>query len=146
MASRWLFKEEPECYSFVDLEREGHTVWDGISNALALIHLRKVQAGDSIFCYHTGKEKAVVGVMEAISLPYADPKENNPKLAVVDVKFVRKFARPVTLSELKADSTFADWELLKISRLSVMPVPDLIWKKIEALAAKPAKGTSAKGK
>ena len=134
MSGRWLFKEEPDCYSYADLERDGSTIWDGITNSLALIHLRKVKKGDKVFCYHTGKEKAVVGIMEVTSDPYADPKEDNPKLVVVDVKPVKKLIHPVKLADIKADEAFAEWELIRIGRLSVMPVPDKLWKKIEAMS------------
>ena len=130
----WLFKEEPGCYSFTDLERDGGTTWSGVTNALAQIHLRAIKKGDSILYYHTGDEKAVVGVMEAASDASPDPDDEKGKRVVVKVKPVRRLKKPVPLSDLKADKAFADWELVRISRLSVMPVPPAIWKKIEKLA------------
>ena len=130
----WLFKTEPECYSWDDLVRDQKTVWDGIANALALKHLRTAKKGDQAFIYHTGDERAIIGIAEVVSNPYPDPKEENDKLVVVDVKLRAKLARPVTLSDIKADPAFAGWELLRISRLGVMPVPEKMWKRIEELA------------
>ncbi|GBD37413.1 hypothetical protein HRbin36_02544 [bacterium HR36] len=130
----WLFKEEPEHYSFDDLLREGQTCWDGVSNALAQKNLAQVRKGDRIFYYHTGTEKAIVGIMEAVSDAYHPAGES--KLYVVDVRPGKKFARPVTLAEIKALPQCAAWELVRLPRLSVMPVPDSIWKLILQLAQK----------
>jgi predicted RNA-binding protein with PUA-like domain len=132
--ARWLFKEEPDHYSYADLERDGQTIWDGVANNQALQNLRKVAKKDLILYYHTGNEKAVVGIMAAVSDPYPDPREGDPKLAVVDVKPVRRLARPVTLAKIKADPIFAGWDLIRNSRLSVMPVSAAQWKRIEAIA------------
>lgn len=131
----WLFKEEPETYSFAALEKDGTTTWTGVTNALAQKHLRAVKKGDRIFFYHTGKEKAVVGVMEATADAVPDPADKAGKLVMVTVKPVRKLKTPVTLAAIKADKAFAAWELVRQARLSVMPVPDDLWKKIEAMAA-----------
>lgn len=120
----WLFKEEPSHYSFADLERDGQAVWDGVKNALALIHLRAVQPGDRIFLYHTGQEKAVIGEMEALKA----------RAGVVTVTPVRRLSRPVTLTEIKEHALCQDWELVRNSRLSVMPVPPAIWRWIETIA------------
>jgi len=130
----WLFKEEPSHYSFDDLVGDNKTVWAGIENNLALIHLRNVTNGDCVFLYHTGDEKAVVGIMEVTKGCYQDPKRNDPRLVVVDVKPVSKLARPVTLAEIKANRKFADFELVKNSRLSVMPVTREQWAEIERMA------------
>jgi predicted RNA-binding protein with PUA-like domain len=129
----WLFKEEPEHYSIDQLFKDKKATWSGVSNNLALKHMRAVSKGDQVLYYHTGKEKAVVGVMEVVKGPYADPEEDDPKLVVVDVKPVRRFARPVTLAEIKANPKFADFALVRISRLSVMPVTGEQWKAIEKL-------------
>ena len=128
----WLFKQEPSCYSFADLERDGQTTWDGISNATALKNLRAVKNGDKVLFYHTGDEKAVVGVMEVASDPRPDPA--NEKGVVLDVTFVKRLKTPVPLAAIKADEVFKDWELVRISRLSVMPCPPALWKKIEAMS------------
>jgi predicted RNA-binding protein with PUA-like domain len=130
----WLFKEEPAHYSFDDLVRDKKTVWDGVENNLALKHLRAVKKGDRAFFYHTGDEKAVVGVVEVIKPAYADPKQDNPRLVVVDVKPIARLNRPVTLAEIKANAKFADFALVRISRLSVMPVTPVQWAEIERMA------------
>jgi predicted RNA-binding protein with PUA-like domain len=134
--AHWLFKEEPETYSFANLERDGSTTWSGVTNALAQKHLRTIKKGDKVFFYHTGDEKAVVGVMEVTADPTPDPDDPAGKRVVVVVKPIRKLKAPVTLAAIKADKAFAAWELVRISRLSVMPVPEEIWKKIEKMGEK----------
>ena len=132
--ANWLFKEEPEHYSLDDLFRDKRAVWGGIENNLALKHLRSVKKGDRVFYYHTGKEKAVVGVMEVVTAPYPDPARDDPRFVVVDVKPVRRLDRPVSLAEIKSSSKFADFALVRMSRLSVMPVTDGQWAEIERLS------------
>ena len=122
MRARWLFKTEPSEFSYDDLERAGETVWDGIANALALIHLRKVRKGDLIVLYHTGGEKAAVGLVRAASDPYPDPKARDDKRVVVDLVPYRRWKTPVPLAAVKRDARLKDWELVTFSRLSVMPV------------------------
>lgn len=131
--ANWLFKEEPETYSFADLQRDGSTTWSGVSNPQAQKNLRAVKRGDRVFFYATGKEKAVVGVMEVAADPTPDPSDDSGKRVIVTVKPVRALATPVTLAAIKADKAFAKWELVKQPRLSVMPVPDALWAKIEKL-------------
>jgi predicted RNA-binding protein with PUA-like domain len=128
----WLFKQEPSSYSYQRLEEEGKTVWDGVTNNLALKHLRSVKKGDTAFFYHTGEEKSIAGVIEIASAPYPDPKDHS--LTVVDVKPAFSLKRPVSLKEIKTDAAFSGWELVRISRLSIMPVPDRLWKKIMAMS------------
>jgi predicted RNA-binding protein with PUA-like domain len=130
---RWLFKTEPEDYSFADLQHDGRTVWNGITNAQARIHLRKVAPGDLIWCYHTGDERAIVGLMKAVAGPRPDPNEHDPKSVVVDVEPVRKLARPLTLAAIKADPALAQWDLVRNSRLSVVPVSMEQWREVEQL-------------
>ena len=130
----FLFKEEPTHYSFDDLVGERKTVWSGVKNALAQKHLKSVKKGDRIFYYHTGEEKAVVGIAKAASDAYPDPKDRSGKLAVVEVAPVGKLPRPVTLAEIKATKALASMPLVRISRLSVMPVTDTEWAVIEKLA------------
>jgi predicted RNA-binding protein with PUA-like domain len=132
--ANWLVKEEPEHYNYDALVRDGHTVWAGVKNPLAQKHLRSIRKGDRIFYYHTGKEKAVVAIARAASDAYADPKDASGKLAVVDVVPEKKLARPVTLAEIKADAAFASFPLVRMSRLSVMPVSDAEWKRIEKMS------------
>jgi predicted RNA-binding protein with PUA-like domain len=114
--------------------KDKKTVWSGVKNPLAQKHLRSVRKGDRIFYYHTGDEKAVVGVARALGDAYPDPADRSGKAAVVDVAPVKKLARAVTLAEIKADKRFADFPLVRISRLSVMPVSDAEWQRIEKMS------------
>jgi predicted RNA-binding protein with PUA-like domain len=132
----WLFKEEPSCYSFADLEKDGSTVWDGITNNLARKNLRQVKKGDRILYYHTGKEKAVVGVMQASSDAGPDPKNKDTKAVIVKVEPLRRLPVPVTLEQIKADKSLAGWDLVRLSRLSVMPVNSEQWQRVEELSRK----------
>ena len=130
----WLFKEEPTHYSFDDFTKDKKTVWSGVKNPVAQKHLHAVKKGDRVFYYHTGDEKAVVGIAKALGNAYADPGDKSGKAAVVDIAPVRKLTRPVTLKEIKADPAFKDFPLVRISRLSVMPVTDAEWARIEKMA------------
>jgi len=132
----WLFKEEPTHYSYDDLVKDKKTSWSGVRNPLAQKHLRSVRKGDLVFYYHTGDEKAIVGVMKATGDAYPDPADKSGKLYAVDVTPVEKLGRPVTLAEIKADRRFAEFPLTRISRLSVMPVSATEWKLIEGLSRK----------
>ena len=135
----FLFKSEPDAYSWADLVREKRAVWDGISNALALKYLRTIHKGDTIVIYHTGDEKAAVGLATAASEPYADPKLDDPKRVVVDIKPERAFARAVPLSEFRADTVLRATELVRIPRLSVVPITGAQLERIAALGAKAPK-------
>lgn len=137
--ARWLFKEEPTAYNFADLERDGETVWEGVANALARKHLAAVRPGDEVFFYQTGKEKAVVGVMRVTAAGNEDGVQR------VKVKPVRRLAKPVTLAAIKADERFAGWELVRLARLSVMPVPDAVWARVEELAKAGPDGPTKSG-
>jgi predicted RNA-binding protein with PUA-like domain len=130
----WLFKEEPTHYSFEALANDKKTMWSGVKNPLAQKHLRGVKKGDRIFYYHTGDERAIVGVAKALSDAYPDPADKAHKQVVVDIAAVKKLTRPVTLAEIKADAAFRDFPLVRISRLSVMPVSDAEWTRIEKMA------------
>jgi len=130
----WLFKEEPTHYSYDDLAKDRKTSWSGVKNPLAQKHLRSVRQGDRVFYYHTGDEKAIVGVMKATGDAYPDPADRSGKLYAVDVAPVQKLGRPVTLKEIKADKRFAEFPLTRISRLSVMPVSEAEWTAIERLS------------
>jgi predicted RNA-binding protein with PUA-like domain len=131
----WLFKEEPSNYSFDALVRDGKTVWSGVKNPLAQKHLRAVKKGDRIFYYHTGDERSVIGMATALGDAYPDPDDKSGKAVVVDVGPVKALARPVTLAQIKADPAFKTFALVRISRLSVMPVTDAEWKRIEKMGA-----------
>ena len=130
----WLFKEEPTHYSYDDFVKDGTTAWSGVKNPVAQKHLHAVKKGDRIFYYHTGNEKSIVGIAKAIGNAYPDPKDNTGRLAVVDIAPVKKLKRPVTLKEIKAEPAFKDFPLVRISRLSVMPVTDGEWSRIEQLS------------
>jgi len=130
MANRWLLKTEPDEYSFAELLRDKRAVWSGVSNPLALKHLRGVRKGDELLIYHTGKIRAAVGLARAASDPYADPSKQDPKLVVVDVVPERTLKEPVTLDAIKASPAFRDFELVRLPRLSVMPVPAVLWTRI----------------
>jgi predicted RNA-binding protein with PUA-like domain len=129
----WLLKTEPSTYSFADLTREKHTRWDGITNPVALKYLRSAAVGDRALVYHTGDEKAAVGVAEIVKAAYPDPK--NDKLAVVDLKAKESLGKPVTLAALKAEPAFAESPLVRQGRLSFVPLTDVQWKRILELAA-----------
>jgi predicted RNA-binding protein with PUA-like domain len=131
---RWLLKTEPSVYSFDDLAAAKTATWDGVANAVALKHIRTMKKGDDLFIYHTGDEKAVVGTAKVTSAPYPDPNDPDAKLTVIDLKAGKRLAKPVTLATIKADPTFEGWDLIRIGRLSVMPVPDAMWQRIEELA------------
>ena len=131
---QWLFKEEPSNYSYDDLARDGKTSWTGVKNPLAQKHLRAVKKGDRIFFYHTGDEKAVVGIAKAAGAAYPDPKDTTGKLYAVAVEPVKKLETPVTLAAIKADKFFAPFALVRMSRLSVMPVDDEQWERILAMS------------
>jgi predicted RNA-binding protein with PUA-like domain len=128
--AQWLVKEEPEHYGYDQLERDRKTVWAGVRNPLAQKHLRTIRKGDRIFYYHTGKEKAVVAIARALGDAYPDPADSAGKSYVVDVAPEKRLARPVTLAAIKADRAFASFALVRMSRLSVMPVSDAEWTRI----------------
>ncbi|MGI0057490.1 MAG: EVE domain-containing protein [Nitrosarchaeum sp.] len=130
MVNYWLAKQEPDGprgYNFETLKKDKKTVWDGIHNNLALKHMREMKNGDLVLFYHTGNERQAVGIMEVISESYPNPKEDNKRFIVVDVKYKKSLKRSVTLDEMKKQKKFQNWELIRISRLSVMPVPKHIW-------------------
>jgi predicted RNA-binding protein with PUA-like domain len=129
---RWLVKEEPENYSFAQLQADGTTVWAGVKNPVAQRHLRTMKKGDRVFFYHTGKEKAVIGTATVAVEAYPDP--NNANLVVVELAAGKPLKRPVTLAEIKADKRFAAMPLVRIARLSVQPVTDEEWDLIESMS------------
>jgi predicted RNA-binding protein with PUA-like domain len=132
----FLLKTEPSTYSWADLVREGRTTWDGITNAAALIAIRQMKAGDEALIYHSGKDKAIIGIAKIVRSAYQDPKRADPKLAVVDVAPVKALKEPVPLSRIKAEKELADFGLVRISRLSTMPVSAKHRKLLEKLGVK----------
>lgn len=124
MPNHWLLKTEPSTYSWDDLEREKTAVWDGVTNPVALKNIAAMKPGDDALIYHTGDEKAVIGLARVTKAAYPDPKAKDPKLLVVEITPVRRVARPVTLQEIKADPQFGDSPLVRQGRLSVVPLTD----------------------
>lgn len=134
MPAYWILKSEPTAYSFDDLLRDKHTVWDGISNATALIHLRAMQPGDRAMIYHSNEGKALVGLARITSAAYPDPKRGDPKLVAVKIEADQLLPRPITLAEVKADPAFKELGLVRLPRLSVVPVPAALWKRLLGMA------------
>ena len=132
--NRWILKTDSEVYPFDQLERERQAVWDGVSNPVALRHIRSMAPGDPLLIYHSGARKEIVGLARVRSDPYQDPKRKDPKLAVVDIEVDQRLPRTVSLAEIKADPSFAELGLVRAPRLSVMPVPDTQWKKLLQMA------------
>ncbi|MBV9864782.1 MAG: EVE domain-containing protein [Abitibacteriaceae bacterium] len=132
----WLLKTEPTVYSYDDLERDGSTMWDGVSQPHALQNLRKMEKGDIALIYHTGDERALVGIAEVVRGYYVNPEHDDPKLAVCDVKAKKRMARPVTLAEIKAHPELKDWDLVRLARLSVVPVSGAQWGLLQEMAKK----------
>jgi predicted RNA-binding protein with PUA-like domain len=130
----WLVKSEPSEYSFADLERDGTAEWDGVKNNTAQINLRAMQVGDTVVVYHSMSEKAAVGLAKVVKAPYADPTDPAGKRVWVDFQAERRLEKPVTLAQLKAEPGFATSPLIRISRLSVMPLEDAQLETIERLA------------
>jgi predicted RNA-binding protein with PUA-like domain len=132
--ANWLLKADPEDYGYEDLQKDKKTSWDGVSNNLALKHMRQMKKGDLALIYHSGKEKAVVGLATIVSDPYADPEKKDARLVVFDIKPKKRFKQTVSLANIKADARFADFALVRVSRLSVMPVPAPLWKRLLSMA------------
>lgn len=133
-AACWLLKTEPGTYSWEDLVRDKRTAWDGIKNPLALKHLRTASRGDEVIIYHTGTERRAMGIARITKAAYPDPKLDDPKRLVVDVEAGEPLDAPVTLEQIKRDPAFAGWDLLRLSRLSFVPVPSPMRRRLLALA------------
>ncbi len=128
----WLMKTEPGEYSYFDLEQAGQDVWDGVKNFAALKNIRSMKPGDLAFIYHTGREKSITGVASVASEPYPDPRQKG--LYLVDLTASYRLNQPVPLAQIKHDPAFSNWELVRLPRLSVMPVPAEFWSKIHLMA------------
>jgi predicted RNA-binding protein with PUA-like domain len=133
----FLFKEEPSHYGFDAFVKDGRATWTGVKNPVAQKHLRSVKKGDLVFYYHTGDEKAIVGIAKAATDAYPDPGDPSGRAYVVDLTPVRKLERPVTLAQVKADGRFADFPLTRVPRLSVMPVGAQEWAALLAMSEAP---------
>jgi predicted RNA-binding protein with PUA-like domain len=134
MARHWILKTEPSAYGFSDLVRDRRTRWEGVSNPVALKHLRSMLEGDDALIYHTGNEKSLIGLARIASAPYPDPSQKDERLVVVDVEAGKALPRQVSLAEIKADPGFKDLGLVRLSRLSVVPVEPDQWKRLLAMA------------
>jgi predicted RNA-binding protein with PUA-like domain len=130
----WLLKTEPDVYSFADLERDAETMWDGVTQPHALQNLRKMQNGDTAIIYHTGSERAAVGLAEVSRGYYVNPETDDAKLAVCDVRAIRLLKKPVSLTQIKARAELQDWDLVRLARLSVVPVSDAQFKVLLEMA------------
>lgn len=133
-SSHWLVKSEPETYSYADLEREGRTVWDGVRNNAAALHLKAMREGDEVLVYHSGDAKAVVGVAKVVREAFPDPGDQAGRFVAVELAPVRPLKQPVTLAQLKADPALANLAILRQSRLSVAPVGPDEWRTILQMA------------
>jgi predicted RNA-binding protein with PUA-like domain len=133
----WILKTDSDVYPFDQLERERHAVWDGVSNPVALKHIRSMAPGDQLLIYHSGAKKELVGLARVTRAPYPDPKRNDPKLTVVDIEVDRRLPQTVSLAAIKADPAFADLAVVRQPRLSVIPVPQAQWKKLLEMAGMP---------
>jgi predicted RNA-binding protein with PUA-like domain len=134
MPKHWLFKTEPEDYSYDDLMRDQRVMWCGVRNSVTLKNLREVRLGDRILIYHEGEEQAVIGMAEAVTDAYPDPQEDDPAIVVVEIKPRRKFAEPVLLAELRASRFLGDFDPARLPLLSVLPVTNSQWQVIQELA------------
>lgn len=130
----WLVKSEPNSYSFADLQRDGRTVWDGVRNNAAALHLKTMRVGEELFVYHSQEGLAVVGIARVAREAYPDPGDAAGRFVAVEIEPVRALARPVTLAEMKAEPALAGMAMLRQSRLSVSPVTDAEWSTILRLA------------
>jgi predicted RNA-binding protein with PUA-like domain len=117
----WLLKTEPSVYGWEDLARDGETMWDGVTQPQALIYLRQIEAGDTAIFYHTGDERSCIGTARVTRGAYVNPEGGSPKLAVCDIALGAKWKKPVTLAQIKAHPQLQGWDLIRLSRLSVVP-------------------------
>jgi len=130
----WLLKTEPSDFSYGDLESRRRAVWDGVTNNTALMHIRGMRKGDGALIYHTGGEKSIVGRAEIVSDPYPDPKAGDPRFVVFDIAPAGRLARPVPLATIRERKDLATLDLVRNSRLSIMPVAAPLWKKLLSMA------------
>ncbi len=127
MANRWLVKSEPHVYSIDDLKKDGKTVWDGVRNNAAALHLKAMQIGDECFFYHSNEGKAVVGIAKVVRTAFPDKSDPAGRFVAVELGYGRHLKTPVTLAEIKAEPALADMKMLRENRLSVSPVREAEW-------------------
>ena len=134
--NRWILKTDSDVYPFEQLEQEHRAVWDGVSNPVALRHIKSMAPGDPLMIYHSGAKKEIVGLARVVGPPVPDPKHPDGKLVVVEVEAGGRLPRPVSLASIKADPAFADLALVRQPRLSVIPVPETQWNRLLAMAGR----------
>lgn len=132
--TKWLLKSEPDVYSWDQLVADGETVWNGVRNNAARLNLRAMKEGDEAFFYHSNIGKEVVGICRISREAYPDPTDESGKWVAVSVQPVRKLTNPVTLAAMKAEPSLAEFQLIRQSRLSVVPVRDDEWKQVLKMA------------
>jgi predicted RNA-binding protein with PUA-like domain len=132
--AHWLVKSEPGKYAFADLARDGKTVWDGVRNNAAALHLKSMKLGDEVLYYHSVEGLAVVGIAKVVREAFPDATDPTGRFVAVELAPVRPLKKPVTLAELKANPALADMAMLRQGRLSVSPVTDAEWAEILAMA------------
>lgn len=133
MSNYWILKTEPSSYNFDQLQRDGHAVWDGVKNPVALRNLKSMAVGDSLLIYHTGDEKSVIGFAEVTRAAYPDPKKKDSKLVVIELKPGKRLAKPVPLAAIRAEKSLAGLALVRQPRLSVVAADATQWKKLLSL-------------
>ena len=133
----WLLKTEPSVYGWDDLARDGRTMWDGVTQPLALKYLRLIEEGDVAIIYHTGDERACIGTAQVVRGAYMNPEHDDPKLAVCDIALGQKWKKPVTLAQIKAHPQLQGWDLIRLSRLSVVPTSAEQMQVLEEMAGEP---------
>ena len=129
----WLLKTEPSVYSYDDLERDGQTMWDGVTNNTALQNIRRIETGDVALIYHTGTQRQIVGIARVSRGFYVNPEQDDAKLAVCNVEAVRKLENPLSLAQIKAAPELAGCDLVRLGRLSVVAISEAQWEIMETL-------------
>lgn len=132
--AHWLVKSEPSAYSWEQLEKDKQTVWSGVRNYAARIHLRSMKKGEEVFFYHSNEGINIVGIAKVAKEAYQDPTTDDDRWVAVDIKAFKKIKNPVSLETIKKDKRLANMALVRIGRLSVQPVTDEEWKVIMELA------------
>lgn len=132
--AHWLVKSEPHKYSFADLQRDGRTVWDGVRNNTAALHLKAMKVGDEVFYYHSNEGLDVVGIAKVAKESFLDPTDPAGRYVAVELAPVRPVKTPVTLAQMKANPQLANMAMLRLFRISVSPVTDDEWSEILRMA------------
>ncbi len=132
--AHWLLKSEPDVYSFDDLVKERQTLWTGVRNHAAALNQKRMQVGDRCFFYHSNIGKEIVATCRIVAAAAPDPTDETGRFVAVTVAPGHRLVRPVTLAAIKADPAFADFQLVRQSRLSVVPVTEEEWARVLALA------------